>query len=237
VKMSKSIGNIFTARKFLEAYNGEILKFLILSAHYRSPSDFADNVIQHSISGLARIYSSLAQAQMWMGKCRDVGLAGEVAGERSGSSNRGESVSFEVGPSALLHEKIKAACEDDFNTPEIFAEIFNWVRAFNSYLKPNMKPSQELFQVCQKFESDVKSIGSLLSLFQKPAHQFLNELDDMLLKEKDIPRSSVQALVDERINARKNKDFKKSDELRAQLIEMGIELRDSGQFTEWEVKK
>ncbi|MBK9294479.1 MAG: cysteine--tRNA ligase [Oligoflexia bacterium] len=230
-KMSKSLGNIFTVRKFVEVFNGEILKFLILSAHYRSGADFSDNVIEHAIAGLARIYSSLAQAEKMIIMCQNAGFKYQTDLTK---------VLDPSGFGAKLNElwpKMITSAEDDFNTPEILAEIFNLVRSFNNLLKPGIKPTQELLNSAQKFKNEITKVGSLMSLFEKPAVSFLKELDDILLEQKNLKREEIQLKVDARSNAKAAKDFIKADKLRAELTQMGIELRDNPGGTEWEVRK
>ncbi len=234
-KMSKSLGNIFTARNFVEKYNGEILKFLILSSHYRSPSDFSDTVIHHAISGLARIYSGLARAEENLKACANAELKVDAAAIKS--------------PADMLDPKgfgqksfdfwncLKRAAKDDFNTPEIMAEIFNLVRSYNALLKPNMKPTQQLANSSHRFIELVSEVGALMSLFQKPPQEFLVQLDDLLLKQKDLSRDVIQKRVSERWSARLDKDFKTSDLIRDELTLLGIEVRDSGEGSLWEVKK
>ncbi|MCC6278436.1 MAG: cysteine--tRNA ligase [Oligoflexia bacterium] len=229
-KMSKSLGNIFTARNFLTRYNGEILKFLILSSHYRSPSDFSDNVISHSIHGLARVYSALAQANRQLKRCETQGLRGESVGKTL------DDKVFAVKAGELWPMAQKAS-EDDFNTPEIFAEIFNLVRSFNAILKPGIKPSIELANSCRLFIEKIRDVGGLLSLFEKEPEIFLNSLDDLLLNEKGLQRAEIQSKVDLRWKARLAKDFATSDSLRDELSRLGIEVRDSQEGCEWEVKK
>ncbi len=229
-KMSKSLGNIFTARNFVEHYNGEILKFLILSSHYRSPADFSDSVVQHAISGLARIYSCLARAAQNLKMCLSEGLKADLNGPFFDPSGLGKRLTE-------FNANVKKASEDDFNTPEIMAEIFNVVRSYNGVLKPTMKASDELANSSAKVIEVIKRFGELMALFQNPPDRFLIELDDMLLKEKNLERPAIQKKVDERIAARKTKDFKASDLIRDELTKNGIEIRDSGEGTEWEVKK
>lgn len=229
-KMSKSLGNIFVARQFLEKYNGEILKYLLLSVHYRSASDFGATVIQNSLGGLARIYSSLAQAESWLAKCESANLKADPVGAVLDPAGFGEKV-------AKIWDVVHKACDDDFNTPEVMAEIFNFVRSFNGLLKAGLKPSQELANSCEQFRSRLKAIGGLLALFQNPPRSFLIELDDMLLNEKNLKRVEIQSFVDARYAARQNKDFKTSDEIRGKLQQLGIDLRDSPEGTEWEVRK
>jgi len=229
-KMSKSLGNIFKARQFLERYNGEILKYLILSVHYRSPAEFGSNIISHATHGLARVYSSLCTAESWLKKCKGQGFTADPKGVVLDQKNFGQNVS-------TIWDKVHKACDDDFNTPEVMAEIFNLTRSFNALIKAGTKPSQELANSCEQFMARIKAIGALLALFQNSPQEFLKELDDMLLLEKNLNRSEIQTIVDERVAARRNKDFKTSDQFRDRLQQLGIELRDSPEGTEWEVKK
>jgi len=229
-KMSKSLGNVFQARQFLDRYNGEILKFLILSVHYRSPADFGFNVISHATHGLARVYSSLCAAHGWLEKCKNQGYTAQPLGVILDAKNFG-------GNLETIWSEVGKACDDDFNTPEVMAKIFNLIRSFNSLLKAGTKPSQELANSCERFITQIKSVGALMALFQQSPESFLRELDDMLLGEKNLKRDEIQNWVTLRIEARRNKEFKTSDEIRDRLQQMGIELRDSPEGTEWEVKK
>ena len=115
-KMSKSLGNIRTARSFLEQYNGEILKFMMLSSHYRSTTDLSAEQINRAVAGLARIYSAMALAETLT------------------------HAKIELGPLPAKFEKaitdaddgIEKALDDDFNTPEVMARVYEVVRLFNN---------------------------------------------------------------------------------------------------------
>jgi cysteinyl-tRNA synthetase len=232
-KMSKSLGNIFTARNFIEHYNGEILKFLMLSSHYRSASDFSLDAVSHATSGLARVYSSLAQAKLWLSRCESAGIKTLTLTEDLVVIDQGD---FK-GRLSDFWVQIKKFGDDDFNTPEIFAEVFSLVRAFNGIIRPGLKVSQELSNSCQRFLNVIIEVGKLMALFQNEPEAYLKELDDMLLREKKINREDVQNKVDQRTAARVAKNFSESDRLRNELTASGIELRDNQEGTEWEVKK
>ncbi len=221
-KMSKSLGNIKTAREFLKEYNAEILKYMMLGIHYRSVSDFSEKAIENAISGLARIYSALALAHH-LHSSSDI-----VPGAVVPDFNK-----------ALLeeNEQIKKALDDDFNTPEVMASFFKVVRSFNTIFRYGMKMTPEVRATCLSFESWIREKGSLMSLFQEDAAQYLRILDDMLLLQKDLKRPVIDELVKERISARKSKDFKKGDEIRAQLTGLGIKVFDLGETSQWEVEK
>ena len=121
-KMSKSLGNIKTAREFMRQYNAEILKYMILSVHYRSLSDFSAGGISQSISGLARVYSSLQLAGKF--------IAGADANAKlGGNANQGIAAIGKVAPILTTtiekaDKDITEALNDDFNTPEVFAALF-----------------------------------------------------------------------------------------------------------------
>ncbi len=221
-KMSKSVGNIMTARSFMDTYHPEILKYVNLSSHYRSVFDLSESSLEHSIKGLARIYSALAVANSFL-----------LAEGNSALSN--DPAFAQVTQEAW--KQIQLSLDDDFGTPEVMARIFEVVRQFNSQVKFGMKSNPVVLAKAKTFKEFVLKVGNLMSLFQEPAREFLQALDNMLLKSLGIERQLVDQLVQERVNARTAKDFKRSDELRDQLVKMGIAVMDSPEGTFWEVAK
>lgn len=222
-KMSKSLGNIVPCRVFLEKYNAEIMKFMLLSVHYRSLSDFSEKGIENAITGLARIYSSLALAEKALESAEGV-AAGQPA--------KAVSAALEDGK-----KKITEALDDDFNTPEVFAEIYKAVRAFNNSYRYGQKVTPEIAASAKALVGWVREWGELMSLFQEPPAAFLHTLDDMLLEQMGLERQKVNALVEQRTAARAAKDFAKGDELRKTLTDMKIALHDTPTGTHWEVQK
>jgi cysteinyl-tRNA synthetase len=233
-KMSKSLGNIVTGRDFLTKYNGEILKFMILSVHYRSLSDFSEKAIENAITGLARVYSSLALAEKAL-------VGAGLTPEQSAALAAGKSqIPVAKALATVLEDgrkKITEALDDDFNTPEVFAEIYKAVRAFNNSYRYGQKVTQEVAASATALVMWIREWGQLMSLFQEPPAAFLQTLDDMLLEQMGLERSKVDSLVAERTAARAAKDFAKSDELRNKLAEMKIALHDTPSGTHWEVQK
>lgn len=223
-KMSKSLGNVRTGRSFMDEYNPEIFKFMILSVHYRSISDFSDSGIEHAISGLARIYSALAVAQEFLPPDND-GMQ-RIADEPSW---------LQMAQDAWIN--IEKSCNDDFNTPEAFAQIFTLVRTFNGQVKRGLKPNPAIQGKAKIFTLLVKRFGQMMALFQENPKDFLRTLDEMLMKKKNIDKAKVEELVQQRVAARTAKDFKKSDELRDQLLSLGIVVADTPQGSFWEVVK
>ncbi len=220
-KMSKSLGNVRTGRGFLEEYNGEILKYMMLSAHYRSTLDFSDAQVDLAIAGLARVYSSLALAEKIIGMTLELVPLPEKFAKAIQDASLG----------------IEQVMDDDFNTPEVFARIFEVVRLFNSLCRVPGKVGPEKKAIAEVFFHWLKNQGSFLALFQESPKEYLTTLDDMLLGRKGLKREVIDALVIERTDARKSKDFKRSDEIRDQLLALGIAVQDSPEGSEWEVAK
>lgn len=221
-KMSKSLGNFVTLRDFLKTYHPELYKWMILSVHYRSICEFGEEAIHRSISGLARIYSALAVAESF--------------GAEFGITQATTDANFDKSM-AEAWKKIEESLNDDFGTPEAFAVVFEVIRVFNSQLKRGMKKNPAVQGKAQSFVNFVQKVGDPMALFQQKPSQFLMELDNLLLTQLKIERSQVEALVQERAQARSQKNFPRSDELRAQLEKMGISVSDTVDGSFWEVTK
>ena len=129
------------------------------------------------------------------------------------------------------------ALNHDFGTPAAFAEMFELVRKYNAQVKRGAKVNVPSAAISKSFLSLISKFGSLLSLFQESPAEFLIKLDDMLLEKKKLTRTEVNQLVDARAQARLEKDFTKSDELRKKLTEIGISVSDLADGSFWEVTK
>lgn len=218
-KMSKSLGNFVTMREFLERYNSEIYKWMILSVHYRSTSDFSDEAVDRAVSNLARIYSAMAVAESL--------LAGQKAPVDAGF----EKITQEAWA------KVTESLNDDFGTPNAVAALFEVVRQFNNQVKRGIKANAAVLGKAQSFIDFVHRLGKQMAMFQEPADGFLLKLDNMLLEKMKVQRADVDMVVAERSQARANKDFAKSDELRKKLTDMGISVSDTPEGSFWEVTK
>jgi cysteinyl-tRNA synthetase len=132
---------------------------------------------------------------------------------------------------------IRIALDDDFNTPEMFAAIFTVIRTFNSQIRLGQKLTPDVLATAKAFSTWVQEQGRMMSLFQEAPSRYLVLLDDMLLAEKGLERAKVDDIVRVRSEARAAKDFKRSDELRDELAQLGIAIQDTPQGTFWEVAK
>ncbi len=219
-KMSKSLGNVITARNFMEKYHAEILKYLFLSAHYRTQMSITDDKLLQTISALNRIYSALELAQ---------NTIKEVEG--TGQVDNGFVKKLEG-----FDSKIRKALDDDFNSAELISYVFEAVRTFNSLGFASKKKKNAMHKGnSEYFLSWMKKYGDLTALFNEDPHSMLNRLDEILIDMRKIDKDKVQMLVKQRNEAREAKDWGRADEIRDELATMGIELFD-GHERGWKVK-
>ena len=205
-KMSKSLGNIISTRDFLQNHHPEILKYMILISHYRSLSMFSENQIQNAIIGLMRIYSALSSASKI---------------QNHSSQNPSKEFTTLIN---TAQDKITEALNDDFNTPQMFAHIFEITRTFNAFVQDQI---EDLPEIAKAFQSFIKKQGILLALFQEDPDVFLRKLEDILLAKQNIKREDIDQMIEERNKARLKKDYQKSDEIRDMLLEKSIEIHDT----------
>jgi len=224
-KMSKSLGNFFTIRDILESYDSEVLRFFLLSAHYRSPIDFSDQNLSDAEAGLERIYSALA--------AMDEFLLKPVTSAAVAATDAVTDLSAKL---ASLHDHFCEAMDDDFNTAQAIAHIFDLVRALNRTLAEKTTPDQELPRLFSQVKTEISRIAGVLGVLDSPPAEFLARIKSRKSSGLNIAIEEIEKLVEERAAARKNRDFKRSDEIRDQLLAAGIELLDSAAGTEWKVR-
>ena len=198
-KMSKSAGNFFTVREISEKYPLQVIRFFMLSAHYRTPLNFSDTLVESAKTGLERILNAVDI-------CRDAAAKKD---------------SDDISPEALEHldiikelvKKFEDAMEDDFNTADAVAAIFEIVRESNSTVKKY--GSAYAASVLNTFET----LCGVLGIETK--------------KEEEILDEEIEKLIEERQQARKEKNFARADEIRDQLLEQGIVLKDTREGVKW----
>jgi cysteinyl-tRNA synthetase len=189
-KMSKSLGNFFTIRDVLKEYAPEVVRFFILRAHYRSPLNYADAHLVDARNALSRLYTAL----------RNVPSAELV----------------EIDWSVPMAARFKLAMDDDFNTAEALAVLFDLAN------DANRSQSAEAASL-------LKALGKVLGLLEQDPQAFLQ--GGMEGAEDDT--AVIEARIAARIAAKKAKDFVEADRIRAELLADGIALEDSAQGTIW----
>ena len=223
-KMSKSLGNIFLNRDFIQKYGAETLRFLLLSGHYRSPIDFSQKHIRDSQAALHRIYTTI-------GKCAAASASAPAAGGVPTAEEKLLITDGETFPA-----RWREMMEDDLNTARVVALVFESVRALNGYLdRKGFKPTGSTGKIVSQFCANMKQLAGVMNLFGQPPGVFLANLKSLVLAERGIAVSAIDAAIQARADARARKDFASADGVRADLAAKGIELRDGPGGTEWDI--
>ncbi len=197
-KMSKSLGNFFTIRDIAAKYDYEVIRFFMLSAHYRSPINFSDELMEQAKTSLGRIYTCIELLDFLISKFK---------GE---SFLPGEEDVWEKIYS--FREKFISAMEDDINTADAISVLHEIVTEINTEINAENTYSKALLE---KLKAFLKELGSVLGLLQKS-------------EDTAVP-TDIQALVDARANARKEKNWAEADRIRDELAMLGYEVKDTPQ--------
>jgi len=212
-KMSKSLGNFFTVREILEKYDAQVLRFFMLSAHYRSPLNFSADLMEAAKNGLDRIRNAVSNLKYLM----DCGAQAAEASDCSAQETASGMTIVEEGLLAGMkgyEEKFDGAMDDDFNTADAIAVIFELVKFANSNLT-----SENSRALLQAVYDEIVSLSDILGLI-------VEEKEELL----DV---DIEALIAERQAARKEKNFARADEIRNLLAEQGITLLDTREGVKW----
>ena len=198
-KMSKSEGNFFTVREIGEEYDLEVLRFFLLSSHYRSPMNFSKQNMEQAKSGLERLYSGKRNIENLI--------------KNSECIEQKEDEKEIIAVIDSLEEKFKSSMDDDLNTADAISSLFEVIKYSNTNLtKATSKETLE-------YVLDRLNV--------------LSEVLGLLCKKEEMLDCEIQALIDQRNQARIDKEYKKSDEIRDELLERGIALMDSKEGVTW----
>lgn len=200
VKMSKSLGNFFTVRDVAEKYSYEPIRYLLISAQYRSPINYSTDIIEQCIAALNRLYT-----------CRD-SLDFELKNASDAEHDGDKAIIDEFDK---YREQFISAMDDDLNTADAIASIFELVRDINTNVV-GKTPSKALV------EGAIAMFDELTGVLGLVYNRKTETLD-----------SDVEALIEARTNARKEKNWAEADRIRDQLKEMGIVLEDTAQGVKW----
>ena len=195
-KMSKSLNNFFTIRDVLKSYDGETLRYFLISSHYRSPLNYSEANIKSAQSGLKRLYNAL----------------------------KGLSINTEDSfiKSTDYEEKFNEALNDDFNTPMALSILFEIAKQINIERTTNPEKASVL-------SSQLVKLGNYIGILEYNAEEYLK-------LGSELSESEISKKIEQREAARNTKDFALSDQIRDELIELGIILEDSINGTSWRRK-
>nr|WP_321466951.1 cysteine--tRNA ligase [uncultured Desulfobulbus sp.] len=221
-KMSKSLGNFLTIRDVLKQYEPEVLRLFIFSTTYRNPLDFTEAALQDAVSGLARMYECLA-------KVDELQAAGD-----------GQSVITDKDRQNLeaLTERFHQAMDNDFNTAQALAHLFDAIKGINKILRvlPE-QPAAADVAILKTTAATFRELAGVLGLVQQSPAEVVARNKAKMLAEIDLNEDEINVLIERRNQARAAKDWAASDEVRDQLLAHNIVLKDGPEGTSWEVKK
>lgn len=193
VKMSKSLNNFFTIKDVLEVYDSESVRYFLISGHYRSQLNYSEDNLKQARASLERLYTAI----------RDVDVTDS-----------------ELDKNSVYYQRFCKAMDDDFNTPEALAVLFDLTKEINRVKSTDSKQASSLANL-------LILLGNVLGLLHQDAQQFMqgDESDDEV--------AMIEALIKQRNDARNNKDWPSADDARDKLAALNIVLEDGANGTTW----
>lgn len=219
-KMSKSLGNFFTIRQVLEKFDPQTLRYALLATHYRSPIAFSDGALKLAEARVRYCYQTLARLGAWE--------AGSPAPQEPTGKLR-------FAPLVDLVARMDAAMQDDFNTPQalgILADAFSWTNETLDHPQDAASDVATLRALRHCFDE----AAVLLGLFDAPPADVLARIDARAVQLAGLQPAKIEALLQERTQARGAKDFARADAIRKQLDAMGVEVLDGAGGSSWRTK-
>ncbi|MFZ3072680.1 MAG: cysteine--tRNA ligase [Thermodesulfobacteriota bacterium] len=210
-KMSKSIGNILTIREALKVNSSESVRLFLMSSHYRSPIEYSADSLKEAEAKTERFYRTLERIETEF-DCSSFSAA---------------------DPEKTAATKLLAAMDDDFNTASVVGSVFEEAARANRIMdEAKTKGRGEAKKELPLITAVFRDAGKLLGVFDKKSADYFS---DIRLRAK-LPPEEIEKLVKERFLARKNKDFKRADAIRDELLNLGVILEDGPNETRWTVK-
>ena len=200
-KMSKSLGNFFTIRDVMDKFHPEVIRYFIVSSHYRSPVNFSDVALKEAKSALSRFYHAFKAYQQQYAEPTTQNL------------------------DQALVSRFTAAMSDDFNTSEALAVLFEIIKELNRAIKDQQAEQAQLYY------STLRYLVDILGLVQHDVDEFLKS--DIGQVELNLTEAQIEDFIQQRQDAKKAKNFSQADQIRQDLLDLGVVLEDTRQGTIW----
>ncbi|MDR1045772.1 MAG: cysteine--tRNA ligase [Candidatus Adiutrix sp.] len=204
-KMSKSLGNFFTVKDVLEKFDGEVLRYLLISKHYRGPLDFSDEALREAEKALERIYRAIEGVE-------------DLMGER-------DCLAFKMKTVDEFRRKFTEALDDDLNTAKALGVVFDLVRAMNK------AAAADNLEDAVAFYCALKIMGEELGLWQRSPADFFAALAER--RGVKLEAGEIEKLIAARAEARSSKNWAEADRIRDELAARGLVLEDKAGVTTW----
>ena len=212
-KMSKSLGNFLMIKDVLKTYHPEVVRFFLLSNHYRSPIDFTQKAMDEARKGLDKMYALLLRV-------------GNTIGLESNQD-------IETGD---CWQQFCEAMNDDFNSAQGIGIIFDTVRTVNRLLDQYKNGgADQTKKTIQCGLEDIRRTGNILGILLEKPDEYFDKKQKQVLEQKSIDPDRIAIMIEERNAARKAKDWEKADQIRNQLAEMDVTIEDRPEGTVWKI--
>ena len=199
-KMSKSAGNFFTVRDIISKYDPQVLRFFMLSAHYRSPLNFSAELMEAAKNGLERILTAVSNLNFLLSKAQEKEMT--------------EAEKKQLEEAKVYTVRFDEAMDDDFNTADAIAAIFELVKFINT-------------------STDGESSKAYLSALHEQIRELCDVCGLIVDRKEEMLDEEIEKLIEERQAARKAKNFARADAIRNELLEKGIVLEDTREGVKW----
>ena len=210
-KMSKSLGNFTMIKEVLATHSSEVIRMFLLSKHYRSPIDYTEDSMREVSMGLDRIYAFLERLEK-------AGIKLEISSTAKGD----------------LWNDFERAMNDDFNSARALASVFEVVKKGNKLLDDADDVLDEgLLETLSFFYNDIKAISNILGMFLLDPQSYFKDKKDRGVADMAIDPAEIEDLIQQRADARQNKNFSRADEIRDLLQAKNIVLEDGPEGTTW----
>jgi cysteinyl-tRNA synthetase len=222
-KMSKSLGNFFTIRQILEKFDPQILRFYLLSTHYRSAINFSDAALREAEGRLVYIYTTLQRLVTALG--HDKGEAEPSTGELTHPLVAG------------MQDRFVAAMSADFNTPLVLGDLSPIFKIINELV--GLPPSEDAAMAARRLHtlrciaSGMRQVGASLGLFLEEPATVLGRIEARRMQQRALDPEAIERLLEARTAARKAKDFARADAIRKELEQLGVRIKDVDGKTTW----
>jgi len=220
-KMSKSLGNSLTIRDALKRYNYEVIKYVMFSKHYTSDIDLVDNEFTLAENHMYYFYTTINSMKDYIEMYKDDKIK-EV---------REDDISVKI-----LNEFIEEM-DNDFNTAAAISKLYSIFKYINTIMKNAKKDKRaETANTLVKIHNNLREVYGILGLFEQEPDKFIAEIKEKYINKLDINEEDIKSKIEERTDAKMNKDFTKADSIREDLDKKGIILMDLKDGTKWDIK-
>ena len=229
-KMSKSLGNFITIRDILKVHHPEVVRFFVLQGHYRSPLDFSEEALNEARFAMNRLYETLRRIRDLF--AADPALTAVDVGE----DQLPEKERALLGRVRALPVRFREAMDDDFNTARAMGYIFDAVRQVNALVADGSKAAPPALFVLNEAERVIREVGGVLGILMEDPDVYFEKDRLREAQKRGLQVDEIEALIEERLQARREKNWKRADEIRDGLAARGVALKDSKAGTTWTIE-